>query len=166
MVVAVVSGFKKISLPEKKILFIDSDWFDKTNPTWWHDYCDVALNLEYQGFTVLVDYTKQINDYLNNYSLDYTVVVCDKSIKDDFLHKLSSDYESAMQKNDYENLTNTRRLYFRARDDFDSQYSEIMNDYNQINDDENTSILNIFTNKSVNYSMVDILKKIAEGLNA
>ena len=124
-------GVGKSTLSRKYGTFIDleSSAFyvgEKREPCWYIPYCQVAINIAEQGHVVFVSSHKEVREFLRSVILPSNVhVVCcvpSDSLKDFWIQKLRSRYETSNLEKDY-------RAWKNAEDRYLDNIHEIKNDF-------------------------------------
>lgn len=78
---------------------LDSGNFHDKNDTWYLLYCSVAVNLAYQGYTVMISSHKCVQDFfrINKYYFPFEVYVCFPclALENEWINKLKARSEDA-----------------------------------------------------------------------
>lgn len=119
-------GKSSISCAENGCIDLESSnfnlWYrDNKRDKWWYVYyCNLAIDLSNQGFTVFVSSHKEIRDYLLNF-IDKTTIVCvfpEPYLKDEWIQKLQDRYDNDPSEKNYKALMN-------AKDKFEKNINEM-----------------------------------------
>lgn len=116
-------GKSSISCAENNCIDLDSSnfWYNDKRDEWWYVYyCNLAVDLSNQGFTVFVSSHKEVRDYLLNF-IDKTTIICifpEPYLKDKWIEKLENRYEKKPSVKNYEALMN-------AKDRFEENVNEM-----------------------------------------
>jgi len=96
-------------------------WHNGGRPDdWYIYYCNIAVDLSKQGFTVFTSSHKEVRDYLLKY-IDETMIVCvypEKWLRDLWLERLEHRYKSDPSEKNYKALAN-------AKDRFEDNVAEM-----------------------------------------
>lgn len=124
MIISTFQGMGKSTLSKDRPNTIDleSSCFDKSNGNWYIDYCRVAMDLDRQGYTVLVSAHKPVRDYLRKMEfLDYHMIMYSPSLKDYAIGKVTERYEKSRTLKDW-------AAFKKAHSSFDAIVEEIKED--------------------------------------
>lgn len=113
MIISASAGIGKTTLANKRIDIIDLDLktFCFGSPTRFHDYCETAIALSNQGYTVLVGCQKNTIKYLLDKNIDYKIIYFAKGLKEFLLDKLKSRAKLSNRSDDYAAYNNADKRY-------------------------------------------------------
>ena len=97
---------------ESSLFYLDG----KRPERWWVYYCEVALSLANQGYTVFTSSHKEVRDYLFTASLpEHVGKVCvfcpTKLMKDEWIQRLEGRYKRTGSRKDYRALMNAKERF-------------------------------------------------------
>lgn len=147
MVIIGYQGIGKSTLAGKHncIDLESSNFFDNgVRPDdWYVFYCNIAIHLSEQGYTVFTSSHKVVRDYLKEHCKEPLYIICPSTtLKDEWVNKLKKRYESTKLDKDYKALMNANYNY-----------------KTNINELTNCGI-NVYQIMSMDYSLRDILLNI------
>ena len=106
-------GKSSISCAENNCIDLESSnfWYNDKRDKWWYVYyCNLAVDLSEQGFTVFVSSHKEVRDYLLNF-IDEGTIICmfpEPYLKDKWIEKLENRYKKDPSEKNYKALMNTK----------------------------------------------------------
>ena len=109
---------------ESKCFYIDKD----KEPNWYIAYCNVAIDLASQGYTVFVSSHKSVQQYLKSHLPDSANLSCcvpSLELKNQWIYKLLCRYEESGLQADY-------RAYCRARDHYIEDVNALLNNFSNV----------------------------------
>lgn len=135
MIIIGYQGIGKSSVSDIETGCIDLEssnfWHAGERPDDWHIYyCNIAVDLSEQGYTVFVSSHKAVRDYLTNYMLS-TMVVCvfpSPDLKDEWIKRLQDRYEKEPSVKNYKAMMNAKERFVnnvKELHDFGHLYYEI-----------------------------------------
>ena len=135
MIFSAYQGIGKSTLAKNNLEIIDfeSSCFDKSNPNWYKDYVNAAINLHKQGYIVFISAHKVVRDYmlqqLENKN-DYAMIMYDKNLEVYCLDKLSERFEKSCEEYGQEHPISRKNwnAYQNAGAYFEDSYNEIKED--------------------------------------
>lgn len=117
-------GKSSISCAENRCIDLESSNFwhkGKRSDDWYIYYCNIAVDLSKQGFTVFTSSHKEVRNYLLKHT-DETMIVCvfpETYLKDAWIQRLQDRYENDPSEKNYKALAN-------AKDRFADNVNEIL----------------------------------------
>ena len=119
MIIIGYQGIGKSSVtsqhPEKKRIDLESSnfWYDgKRHEDWYIYYCQIALDLSSQGYTVFTSSHKEVREFLSKQDKEICYVIYpDIKIKDEWIKKLEDRYEKIHTEKNYKALMNAKDRY-------------------------------------------------------
>jgi len=161
MIIAGYQGIGKSTLASKDKNIIDlessSFWrYDKFHNTksrcedWYVYYCQVAMDLSRQGYTVFVSCHKEVRDFLSSNSTEhFNAIFPSKKIKKEWLQKLTDMYNDTKSDKDKRVLEYAEQYFDKDIEDlwYECQYNvEYYHDVKIIND--------------INYDLSKLIKEL------
>ncbi len=135
MIFSAYQGIGKSTLAKKdfRIIDLESSCYDKTNPNWFKDYVNTAINLYKQGYTVFISSHKVVRDYLLQHienKNDYAMIMYDINLEVYCLDKLAERFEKSCEEYGQEHPISRKnwRAYQNAGSHFEETYAEIKED--------------------------------------
>lgn len=118
MIISGYQGIGKSTLAKRSKEYIDlesGNFFvnGKKVDDWHIPYCNIAIHLSEQGYHVFVSSHKVVRDYLASLPLKWDLLIVHPalSLKDEWLSKLRSRYESTGLDKDFRALKNAEQCY-------------------------------------------------------
>ena len=118
MIISGSQGIGKSTLAKRSKEYIDlesGNFFvnGKKVDDWHIPYCNIAIHLSEQGYHVFVSSHKVVRDYLASLPLKWDLLIVHPalSLKDEWLSKLRSRYESTGLDKDFRALKNAEQCY-------------------------------------------------------
>ena len=150
----VISGFQgigKSTLTADNLDMIDleSTCFDKNTSNWYVAYCETAMNLAEQGYTVFISSHQVVRDYMRsrNGFHNYFMIMFHPDIKQYVLENLITRYETSKLDKDFRALKN-------ATLNFDSIVDKLVK--------ENEDGLLVYWITDKDYKLADIVADIQQ----
>ena len=124
----IIIGYQGIG--KSSVSGVDSGCIDLESSNFWHEgvraddwyiyYCNIALDLSKQGFTVFTSSHKEVRDYLLEYTIyDFiTTVFPERWLKDEWINRLQKRYDAKPSNKNYKALMN-------AKDRFEDNVKEL-----------------------------------------
>ena len=116
MIVIGYQGIGKSTLAGRHNRFIDLEsgcfWVDGNRAhDWYKPYCQIAVDLSYQGYIVFVSSHKPVRELLQKLSKEVVVVYPMFELKDAWIEKLEKRYNESGLDKDYKALMNAKDRY-------------------------------------------------------
>ena len=117
----IIIGYQGIG--KSSVSGIETGCIDLESSNFWHDgersddwyiyYCNIAVDLSKQGYTVFVSSHKVVRDYLVKYMLSTTVVCVFPSpvLKDEWIKSLQDRYEKEPSVKNYKAMMNAEERF-------------------------------------------------------
>ena len=147
MIASVFPTIGKTILSKHHCLYVDlnSKNFNEIKAVytdWWKIYCDIALDLEKQGYVVLIWTKNNIHEYLQQRAKQYCMIMYDISLKEEVLSKAKTREIFDPQPGTYSFILKN----------FDKTYQDLLNISQQHN-------IELHLISSMDYNLEDILKE-------
>ena len=92
-------------------------WHEGKRPDdWYIYYCNIAVDLSKQGFTVVVSSHKEVRDYLVNF-MNETYIVCvfpELYLKDEWIQRLQTRFDNDPSEKNFKALMNAKDRYIES----------------------------------------------------
>lgn len=126
-------GVGKTTVSTDKVEFIDLEskcfYINKQRDTKWYiAYCNVAIDLASQGYTVFVSSHESVQKYLNCISplcIQLSCCVPSLDLKEEWIEKLRLRYEESGIQADY-------KAYIRAKDHYDEDITQLLQNFSDV----------------------------------
>lgn len=122
MIITGYQGIGKSTLAktDDKIIDLESSCFWNVNELtgektrhddWYIYYCQMAIDLSNQGYTVFVSCHPQIRDFLSSHATNFNAIFPSKNIKEDWIKRLENRYEESGLEKDKRALEHAQKFY-------------------------------------------------------
>lgn len=92
-------------------------WHEGKRPDdWYIYYCNIAVDLSKQGFTVFTSSHKEVRDYLANF-MNETYIVCvfpELYLKDEWIQRLQTRFDNDPSEKNFKALMNAKDRYIES----------------------------------------------------